>query len=177
MTHKTPSRNLSHSVALLVALFFLTVAGSARAQDAANPALWKLSVTGEYRSVLAGVKASLEASQFQILGEDNLSRGLEYNMEIFGADKWNTIGFGNVTAVHFCSLTFNQQVFNINMDWSILCPFKVVVFNMKAQPDRINLIFTRPSWILARDPHPEAKRIGEMIETRITSALREGARQ
>ena len=165
-------------VLLAAVALCLTLALPVCGQDStANPALWKLTVAGEHARVLEGVKTSLEAAQFQILGEDNLSRGLEYNKEIFGADKWNTIGFGNVTAVHFCSLTFNQQVFNMDMDWSILCPFKVVVFSMKAQPDRVHLLFIRPTWILGRDPHPEAKRIGEMIEHRIISALREGAGQ
>lgn len=148
---------------------------SGAAPGAENPALWKASASGDHARILAGIKAALEAHQFQILGEDNLSRGLENNLEIFGAERWNTIGFGQVTALHFCSLTFNQQVFNINMDWSILCPFKVVVFNMKRDPARIQLILLRPSWILARDPHPQAKRIGRLIESRIVEALREGA--
>lgn len=165
--------SLLRTTAILLTL--LPPAAPVHAADDANPALWKATVRGDYARVLAGVKSSLEAAQFQILGEDNLSRGLENNIETFGADKWNSIGFGNVTAVHFCSLTFNQQVFNINMDWSILCPFKVVVLNMKAAPDRITLILTRPTWILARDPHPEARRIGETIEKRIVAALREGA--
>jgi len=173
MVHRFARHSLPCVTAILLTL--LSLAAPLHAADDANPALWKATVRGDYARVLAGVKASLEAAQFQILGEDNLSRGLENNMETFGADKWNSIGFGNVTAVHFCSLTFNQQVFNINMDWSILCPFKVVVLNMKAAPDRITLILTRPTWILARDPHPEARRIGETIEKRIVAALREGA--
>jgi uncharacterized protein (DUF302 family) len=173
MVHRFAGHSLRCVTAVLLTL--MSLAAPVPAADDANPALWKATVRGDYARVLAGVKAGLEAAQFQILGEDNLSRGLENNMETFGADKWNSIGFGNVTAVHFCSLTFNQQVFNMNMDWSVLCPFKVVVLNMKAAPERITLILTRPTWILARDPHPEARRIGETIENRILAALREGA--
>lgn len=147
--------------------------GLALGQD--NPALWKHTATGDYATVLAAIKAGLSAAQFQILGEDNLSRGLENNSEIFGADKWNTIGFDRVTTVHFCSLTFNQQVFNLNMDWSILCPFKVSVYNMRAQPRLIHLVMVRPTWILAQDAHARAKETGQAIEARIVAALREAA--
>lgn len=171
MKVSTLSSGTLHLVALAVSLALV----AAPARSAENPALWKASVRGDHARVLAAVRAGLEAHQFQILGEDNLSRGLENNLEIFGAQRWNTIGFGNVTAVHFCSLAFNQQVFNINMDWAILCPFKVVVFNMKATPDRIELMLLRPGWILSADPHPDARRIGALIEQRIVEALKEGA--
>ncbi|MBI4754986.1 MAG: DUF302 domain-containing protein [Betaproteobacteria bacterium] len=141
---------------------------------AENPALWKHHVSGNYDQVLAAVKAGLEARQFQILSEENLARGLENNRQVFGEDKWNTIGFGNVTAVQFCSLAFNHQVFNIKMDWSVLCPFKVVVYNLQAAPGQVQIVLTRPSWILARDPHPKARQVGKEIESRITAAIREG---
>lgn len=167
------SAMLLQSPRRLAAALALLVAQAAGAGD--NPALWKHSVSGDYAKVLAGIRHGLAAAQFQILGEDNLSRGLENNMEIFGADKWNSIGFGRVTTVHFCSLTFNQQVFNIDMDWSVLCPFKVSVYNMRAQPQRIHLVLVRPSWILSRDSHPQARQVGEAIEARIVEALKEGA--
>jgi uncharacterized protein (DUF302 family) len=163
---------LLQSLRRLAAAFLLALAHGAAAGD--NPALWKHSVGGDYAKVLAGIRHGLAAAQFQILGEDNLSRGLENNMEIFGADRWNTIGFGRVTTLHFCSLAFNQQVFNMDMDWSVLCPFKVSVYNMRSDPQRIHLVLVRPTWILGQDPHPRAREIGQAIEARIVEALREG---
>lgn len=158
----------------LATLSLVWILGFGTGHAADNPALWKHQVKGEYAKVLQGVKAGLEEKQFQILGEENLSRGLENNRQVFGEDKWNTIGFQNVTAVHFCSLTFNQQVFNMSMDWSILCPFKVVVFNMKANPDNVTIMTTRPTWLLARDSHKKAGEVARNIENRITAAIREG---
>ncbi|MDA8259221.1 MAG: DUF302 domain-containing protein [Betaproteobacteria bacterium] len=155
----------------LVALFPLAV------QAAENPAFWKHQVKGEFATVLANLKAGLEARQFTITGEENLAKGLENNKQVFGADKWNTIGFQDATSVHFCSLVLNQEVFNLNMDWSILCPFKVTAYTMKNKPGVVTLITVRPSYLLARDPHPKAKEIGRKIERQIIEALREGSAQ
>ncbi|WP_157648631.1 hypothetical protein [Thiobacillus denitrificans] len=156
---------------ILAALFPLTV------RAAENPAFWKHQVKGEFATVLANLKASLEAKQFLITGEENLAKGLENNKQIFGEDKWNTIGFKDATSVHFCSLVFNQEVFNLNMDWSILCPFKLSAYTMKNKPGVVNIITVRPTYLLAKDPHPKAKEIGRKIENRIIEALREGGAQ
>lgn len=156
---------------MLAALLPLT------ARAAENPAFWKHQVKGEFATVLASLKTSLEANQFLISGEENLAKGLENNKQVFGVDKWNTIGFRDVTAIHFCSLVINQEVFNINMDWSILCPFKLSAYTMKNKPGVVTLITVRPTYLLAKDPHPKAKEIGRKIETRILEALREGGAQ
>jgi uncharacterized protein (DUF302 family) len=156
-------------LSMLAALFPLTV----RAAD--NPAFWKHQVKGEFATVLANVKASLGAKQFQISGEDNLAKGLENNKQVLGVDKWNTIGFRDVTVVQFCSLVFNQEVFNLTMDWSILCPFKVTLYTMKDKPGVVNLITVRPTYLLAKDPHPKGREIGLRMENRILEALREGS--
>ncbi len=156
---------------ILVALFPLTV------RAAENPAFWKHQVKGEFATVLANLKTSLEVNQFLISGEENLAKGLENNKQVFGVDKWNTIGFRDATTVHFCSLVFNQEVFTINMDWSILCPFKFSVYTMKNKPGVVTIITVRPTYLLARDPHPKAKEIGRKIENRIIKALREGGAQ
>ena len=147
---------------------------SSPAFAAENPALWKFQAKGDFNTVLSNLKSGLEGKQFMITGEENLSKGLENNKKIFGEDKWNTIGFQNVTAVHFCSLAFNQEVFNMNMEWSTLCPFKVVVYNMKSKPDQIMILLTRPSYLLAKDPHPKAREIAKKIEDRIESGIKEG---
>jgi len=148
------------------------MAPAARAAD--NPAFLKLQAKGDFNAVLSSVKTAIEAKQFHITGEENLAKGLENNKKIFGEDKWNTIGFKEATAVHFCSLAFNQEVFNLTMDWSVLCPFKVVLYSMKAKPDEIHLITLRPTYLLAKDPHRKAGEIGKKIEERILGALKEG---
>lgn len=140
----------------------------------ANPAFWKHPVKGDFARVLENVKSGLEGQQFLITGEENLSNGLENNKKVFG-EKWNTIGFQNVTALHFCSLAFNQEVFNLNMDWSILCPFKLVVYNMKAKPDQIFILTVRPTYLLKDDAHKKAPEIGKKMEDRIIRAVMEGA--
>lgn len=169
-------KNLFRQAVIFLTCFLVFTAGllpySAFAAD--NPALWKFQVKGDFNTVLSNLKSALEAKQFVISGEENLSKGLENNKQIFGENKWNTIGFQNVTAVHFCSLAFNQEVFNINMDWSTLCPFKVVAYNMKSKPDQITILLTWPSYLLEKDPHPKAKAIGKKIDDRIESAIKEG---
>ena len=107
-------------VSLALALTMLGAGTAAYAAD--NPALWKHQVKGDFNTVLASLKSGLEARQFQITGEENMSKGLENNKKIFGEDKWNTIGFENITVVHFCSLVFNHEVYNLNMDWAIPVP-------------------------------------------------------
>ncbi len=159
--------------ALLLVFLSLTV-GSLYVQAAENPAFWKYKVKGDFATVLSDIKSGLEADQFLITGEENLSKGLENNKQIFGEDKWNTIGFGNVTAVHFCSMVFNQEVFNINMDWSILCPFKVVAYTMKAVPQEVTILTVRPSYLLKKDRHKKAKKIGKRMDQRIINAIKAG---
>lgn len=146
---------------------------SAPGHAAENPALWRYQVKGDFKTVLAGLKAGLEARQFQITGEENMSKGLENNKMVFGEDKWNTIGFQNVTVVHFCSMMFNQEVCNLNMDLAILCPFKAVVYNMKAKPDQITILTTRPTYLVAKGPHKKAREVGKKIEERIVTAIKE----
>lgn len=87
-------------------LMALVLAGSAVLSSpsfaAGNPAFLKLEAKGDFNAVLTSVKTALEAKQFTITGEENLAKGLENNKQVFGEDKWNTIGFQNATAVHFC---------------------------------------------------------------------------
>lgn len=159
---------------------FLVIAGAlsllAAAVPAAadNPALLKFQAKGDFEDVLHRLKAGLEAKQFLISHEDNLAKALENNKHLFFGEQWNTIGFKNAVAVHFCSLTFNQEVFNTNMDWSVLCPFKVVAYNMKSGPDTVYIVMTRPSLIFTQDTDPRGLKIGRRIDERVTSAIREG---
>ncbi len=157
---------------VLVSLALMLGAGTA-ACAADNPAVWKYEVKGDFNTVLANLKSGLEARQFQITGEENMSKGLEKNKKVFGEDKWNTIGFKDVSVVHFCSLVFNQEVYNINVEWAILCPFKAVVYNMQAKPEQITILTTRPTYLMAKDPHKKAKEVGKKIEDRIVSAIKE----
>ena len=146
---------------------------SAPGYSAENSALWKHRVKGDFNTVLTNLKAGLEAKQFQITAEENMSKGLENNKKVFGENKWNSIGFQNVTVVHFCSLVFNHEVYNINMDYAVLCPFKAVVYNMKVKPDQITIQMTRPTYLVAQYQHPKAKEIGKKIEDKIVAAIKE----
>lgn len=148
------------------------ITGQPAAAD--NPALIKFQAKGGFEDVLHRVKAGLEAKQFLISHEDNLARALENNKHLFMGGDWNKIGFQNAVAVHFCSLTFNHEVFNTNMDWSVLCPFKVVVYNTRTRPDTVYIVMTRPSLIFTQDSDPRGMAIGRRIDERITSAIREG---
>lgn len=165
---------LRHAAGLLALTLVGFAALSSLSFAADNPAFVKLQARGDFNAVLNSVKTALEAKQFQITGEENLAKGLENNKQIFGEGKWNTIGFQNATAVHFCSIAFNQEVFNMKMDWSVLCPFKVVLYNMKAKPDEIHLVTVRPTYLLARDPDRRARNVSKKIENRILEALKEG---
>jgi uncharacterized protein (DUF302 family) len=174
-TRRSAMKTSPYAFILFAGSLVLALAGLPRdghAED--NPALWKVQVSGNYADVLAGVKRGIEAGQFQLTGEENLSKGIETNKDIFPEGKWNTIGFDRVTAVHFCSIVFNQEVFNMNMDWSILCPFKVVLYTMKASPNTVTVEFVRPTYLLAQDPHPGAHEVGKKIEDRIVAAIRDG---
>lgn len=142
--------------------------------SAENPALWRLHAKGNFSQILAGIKNALQVAQFQLTGEENLAKGLEKNKHLFANEEWNTIGFDNVTALHFCSVVFNQEVFNVKMDWSVLCPFKLVLYTMKTAPDEVTIVMLRPTYLLANDPHPRAQEIGRLIEDRITNAIKDG---
>ena len=160
----------SRVAAIFVSLCFL----SAPLAAAENSAFLKFHAKGDYATVLSNVKQALEAAQFVISAEENLSKGLENNKEIFPEGKWNSIGFDNVSAVHFCSLVFNQEVFNLNMEWSILCPFKLSIYSMKNAPQDITVIVQRPTYLLSQDPHAKAKEIGRKMEERIVTAIKDG---
>ncbi len=158
-------------IMLLPLIAMLALAGSASADE--NPALWKFKVSGHFDAVLEDLKSGLEAGQFVITGEENLAKALAKNRHIIGEDKWNIIGFQNATAVHFCSLLFNHEVFNINMDWSIMCPFKVVAYSMKSKPEDVTIVMARPTYLLHKDPHPRAEEMSKKIEDRIVGTIKD----
>jgi len=159
---------------VLAVMVLLGVPDSGRAED--NPAIWKLEVKDNYAALLEDVKAGLEAQQFAIVSEENLAKALAMNRGVLGVDKWNTIGFREARAVHFCSLLFNQEVFNLNMDYSILCPFKVVLYSMENDPDTVTILMVRPTYLLAHFKDPSAKAVGQKIEDRIMAAIKEALR-
>ncbi len=68
-----------------LALALMLGAGTA-AYAADNPALWKYQVKGDFNTVLASLKTDLEAKQFQITGEENMSKGLENNKKVLGEE-------------------------------------------------------------------------------------------
>lgn len=157
---------------LLAAALAAFLAMPAAATD--NPAFWKTQIQGDFNEVLNNLRQGLMAAQFQITQEENLSKGLENNKHLFPAGKWNTIGFDNVTAIHFCSIVFNQEVFNIDLEWSILCPFKLVVYNTRMAPREVTILMVRPTYLLARDPNKKAGEVGRKIEDRIIAAIQDG---
>jgi uncharacterized protein (DUF302 family) len=158
-------------VAAFVMMLLLGVPAAGQAED--NPALWKREVKDNYAAVLEDVKSALEANQFSITGESDLAKALAKNRHVFGQGKWNTIGFQEATAVSFCSLLFNQEVFNLNMDYSILCPFKVVLYSLESRPGMVTILMVRPTYLLAHFKDPSAREIGQKIEDRIVWALDE----
>ena len=104
-----------------------------------------------------------------------MSKGLENNKHLFPEGKWNTIGFDNVAAIHFCSVVFNQEVFNIDLDWSILCPFKLVAYTTKAAPKDVTIVIVRPTYIMVSDKNKKAAAVAKRIEERIITAIREAS--
>ena len=156
---------------LFVALALIPLA--ARAAD--NPALWKYQTKGKFSEVVEHLKHGLLAAQFQITAEEHLSKGLENNKHLFPEGKWNTIGFDNVAAIHFCSVVFNQEVFNVDLDWSILCPFKLVAYTMKTAPKDVTIVIVRPTYIMASDKNKKAAAVAKRIEERIITAIREAS--
>jgi len=146
------------------------------AYAAKTPVLWKYKVKGDFTTVVENLKSGLESSQFIITDEEHLSKGLENNKDMLGGDaKWNTIGFDNVTSINFCSIVFNHEVFNVDMDLSFLCPFKVVLYNMKKSPKDITIITVRPTYLL-KHGRARNKKIGRKIEKRIIEAIKSGVK-
>jgi uncharacterized protein (DUF302 family) len=154
-----------------MSLAFAAPAGAFETRE--NPAFWRHQVQGDFHVLVQHLKHGLETRNFIITGEDNLALGLENNRHLFPPGQWNTIGFENAVAIHFCSLILNQEVFNTSMDWGILCPFKVFVYNMKASPQDITIIALRVTHLLRQDPHPRAREMARKIDARVLDALRE----
>jgi uncharacterized protein (DUF302 family) len=157
---------------LLAAALAAFLALPAPAAD--NPAFLKLQAKGKFSEVVTHIKMGLEAAQFQITLEENLSKGLENSKHLFPPGKWNTIGFDNVTSVHFCSIVFNQEAFNVDLDWSVFCPFKLVAYSTKKAPQDVTVVMVRPTYLLERDKNPKARDVGKRIEDRIVAAIKEG---
>jgi uncharacterized protein (DUF302 family) len=159
-----------YAIAILLLCVF---AGAPAAGAADNPALWKHQAKGQFDEVVDKIKRGLSVGQFQITAEENLSKGLENNQHLFAPGKWNTIGFDNVRAIHFCSLVFNQEVFNVDLDWSVLCPFKLVAYTTKKEPQNVTIVMVRPTYLLAKDSNKKAAAVGKRIEDRIITALKD----
>ena len=141
------------------------------------PAFWKMNTTGDFDTVVSNLKSGLEAAQFLLTDEEDLAKGLENNKHMLGGEyKWNTIGFKRVTAVHFCSVVFNHEAFNIDMDLSVLCPFKVVAYSMKESPNTVTIITVKPTHLVKGGSY-KAKKLGKKIEKRILDAIKAGVKQ
>jgi uncharacterized protein (DUF302 family) len=157
----------------LLAIALLLAAPAARASD--NPALWRYQVKGEFDAVLNNLKSGLERAQFLIANEEDLAKGLENNRHLLGGDyRWNVIGFERVTAVHFCSVLFNHEVFNADLDWSVLCPFKVVAYNLKESPSIVHIVTVRPTYLLKDERNKSMRELGQKMERRIVDAIKAG---
>lgn len=159
---------------ILATLFLCLAAVPASATDTKNPAFWKHHVTGDYAETLDSLRTGLEAHQFTITGENDLSGALERNKEALGMDKWNTIGFENVRAISFCSVLFNLNSINTDIDLAILCPFKLVIYNTRQAPREITVITVRPSYLVQHESSAKAKEMGEQMEQRIITAIKAG---
>jgi uncharacterized protein (DUF302 family) len=62
------------------------------------------------------------------------------------------------------------------MEWSVRCPFKVVVYSMKKNPKQVTILMVRPSYLLEKDKTRQAKEIGKKIDERIFTAITAGVR-
>lgn len=173
---------MKHNIAALFKLFILInllilalLSMPERASANGNPVIWKHQATGDFASVVDKIKTGLEGAQFLISSEEDLAKGLENNKHILGGEKnWNTIGFAQATSIHFCSIVFNHEAFNIDMDLSYLCPFKVVAYSMKKSPQMVNIITLRPTYLLRKDKRKKVRELGKKIEKRITGAIMSG---
>ena len=76
-----------------------------------------------------------------------------------------------MTGVHFCLIVSNQEVYKLNKDLAVLCPFKLVVYNMKAKPDQITILTTRSPYL--GDRNKKVREAGKKIEERIVTAIKE----
>ena len=140
-----------------------------------HPVIWKYQAKGQFADVVDNLKAGLEAGQFLVSSEEDLAKGLENNRHILGGEKnWNTIGFKHATAIHFCSIRFNHEAFNMDMNLSYLCPFKVVAYTMINSPQTVNIITLRPTYLLKTDKRKTVRQLGKRIEDRIINAIMGG---
>jgi uncharacterized protein (DUF302 family) len=156
-----------------LAVALLLAAPPVQASD--SPALWRYQTKGEFDAVLNNLKSGLERAQFLISGEEDLAKGLENNRHLLGGDlRWNVIGFERVTAVHFCSILFNHEVFNTDLDWSVLCPFKVVAYNLKESPNVVHIVTVRPTHLVKDERNKNMRELGTKVERRIVEAIKTG---
>ena len=155
----------------LLTVALLLVAAAAPASD--SPALWRHQTKGEFDAVLNNLKSGLERAQFLISNEEDLAKGLENNRHLLGGDlRWNVIGFERVTAVHFCSILFNHEVFNADLDWSVLCPFKVVAY--KESPNVVHIVTVRPTYLMKDERSKQMRELGAKVERRLVEAIKAG---
>jgi uncharacterized protein (DUF302 family) len=76
--------------------------------------------------------------------------------------------------VHFCSVLFNHEVFNADLDWSVLCPFKVVAYNLKESPSIVHIVTVRPTYLLKDERNKSMRELGQKMERRIVDAIKAG---
>lgn len=156
-----------------MAAALLFVAPGAAASD--SPALWRYQVKGEFDVVLNNLRSGLERAQFLISTEEDLAKGLANNRHLLGGElKWNVIGFERVTAVHFCSILFNHEVFNTDLDWSVLCPFKVVAYTLREFPGVVHIVTVRPTYLIRDERNRQMRALGAKVERRIVEAIKAG---
>ncbi len=140
-----------------------------------SPALWRHEVKGDFAQVLEHLKSGLERAQFLISHEEDLAKGLENNRHLLGGElKWNVIGFERVTAVHFCSVLFNHEVFNADLDWAVLCPFKVVAYTLRESPRVVHIVTVRPTYLVRDERSKKIRNLGQSMERRIVDAIKTG---
>lgn len=50
-----------------------------------------------------------------------------------------------------------QAVFNVDLGWSVLCPFKLVAYTTKKAPKDVTVVIVRPTYIMEKDTNKKAK--------------------
>ncbi|MDH5633934.1 MAG: hypothetical protein OEZ10_13225 [Gammaproteobacteria bacterium] len=109
-----------------------------------------------------------------ITDAENLPRGTgEQQAPARRRGKRNTVGFEQVTPLNFCSFALYHEAFNTGMNLSNLRPFRLVIYGMGKNPEKITIITVRAPVLMKRDK-AKNQRVARQAKERIIKAITDG---
>ncbi len=138
--------------------------------QAADSAIYKISVNQPMDVVYPKVYEALEDARFYVVFEPNISKNIARFAEKWG-DSYNQNKLQSIRSMVFCNAWYANQVSNKDPDMLALCPLSLGLYEKSG---KTTIVFVRPAVI---GEHSAARLLLQEIENAVIEAIKIGVRK